>query len=142
MIKLNTIGAQLAQLDCVHAMTDVTGFGLLGHLREMMEASGTSAQVHFDQVPLLDSEAIHHYLSVGAIPGGTKRNFASYGDKISPLTDTQQHILCDPQTSGGLLVSVAASEVDTFLAFCDRFGERPSRVGTVLEEREKLVMVG
>lgn len=141
MIRLNKIGAQLATLDYVHAMTDVTGFGLLGHLREMMEASDTSAQVHFDQVPLLDAEAIHHYLAEGCVPGGTKRNWASYGDKIAALTDTQQHILCDPQTSGGLLVSVNAEQVDAFEACLAQLGEQAVRIGQVQEEGEKLVYV-
>lgn len=141
MIKLNKIGAQFATLDYVHAMTDVTGFGLLGHLREMMEASRTSAQIQFDQVPLLDADAIHYYLKEGCIPGGTKRNFASYGDKIAPLTDIQQHILCDPQTSGGLLLSVAVDQVEDFRNFCQKHGEQPIRVGVVREAAAKVVEV-
>ena len=86
-------------------MTDVTGFGLLGHLVEMAEGSGLSAVVDSHRVPRFDS--IAHYLAEGCIPGGTLRNHESYGHKISPLTADQKHLLCDPQTSGGLLVAVA-----------------------------------
>ncbi|MEL6657339.1 MAG: selenide, water dikinase SelD [Bacteroidota bacterium] len=141
MIKLNKIGVELAKLPYVHAMTDVTGFGLLGHLREMMEASKTSAQLNFTKVPLLDSEAIHHYLAEGCVPGGTNRNWASYGDKIAALTDQQRNILCDPQTSGGLLVSLPADKAEAFLAHCRQFGEQPALLGAVIEGGDKLVYV-
>lgn len=107
MCKLNTLGPALAAIEGVSAMTDVTGFGLLGHLIEMCEGSGLSAQLQFEQIPLL--EQVMGYLEAGAIPGGTLRNFDSYGDKVGPLSDNQRAILCDPQTSGGLLVAVDAA---------------------------------
>ncbi|WP_294768324.1 selenide, water dikinase SelD [uncultured Rhodoferax sp.] len=105
MCKLNTPGSRFGKLAGVTAMTDVTGFGLLGHLVEMAEGSGLSAVVDSHRVPRFDS--IAHYLAEGCIPGGTLRNHESYGHKISPLTADQKHLLCDPQTSGGLLVAVA-----------------------------------
>lgn len=104
MVKLNSIGEQLGKLDYVRAMTDVTGFGLLGHLAEMCEGSGLHAVIDFDKVPAI--AGIDEYLNQGSIPGGTNRNWASYGHKISQLTERQKHILADPQTSGGLLVAV------------------------------------
>lgn len=86
-------------------MTDVTGFGLLGHLVELAEGSGLTAHLRYDAVPRLPS--VDHYLAEGCIPGGTLRNFDSYGHKIGALTEDQKHLLCDPQTSGGLLVAVS-----------------------------------
>lgn len=110
MCELNRVGIPLSDQTCVHAMTDVTGFGLLGHLSEICEGSNLSAELTFSDVPLLDG--IEEYIALGAIPGGSHRNFESYGDKISALSDLQRTILCDPQTSGGLLISVGPDQVD------------------------------
>ena len=104
MVQLNRIGADIAKLDGVSAMTDVTGFGLLGHLLEMCEGSGLDAELYSHAVPVLPY--VQDYIAKGCIPGGSGRNFASYGAKISPLTAQQQALLCDPQTSGGLLVAL------------------------------------
>ncbi len=104
MVKLNKIGEQLGKLPYVKAMTDVTGFGLLGHLSEMCEGSSLQAVIEFDKVPQID--ILDQYLDQNSIPGGTNRNWASYGHKIGKLTYRQKHILADPQTSGGLLVAV------------------------------------
>ena len=112
MTTLNKIGAELGHQQWVHALTDVTGFGLLGHLSEMAEGSGLSARLNFKNVPVLD--AVQKYLDAGCIPGGTNRNWKSYGDQISPLTDSEKLILADPQTSGGLLVAVAPDHVENF----------------------------
>ena len=104
MCQLNTIGSVLSKDPAVTAMTDVTGFGLLGHLTEMCEGSNLSATIQSSSVPRLD--AVDYYLQQGAIPGGTDRNFASYGHKIAPIDDSSRQLLCDPQTSGGLLLAV------------------------------------
>jgi selenide,water dikinase len=114
MVKLNSIGEKLGRLDYVRAMTDVTGFGLLGHLSEMCEGSGLQATIEFDKVPTID--VIGEYLEQVSIPGGTKRNWASYGSKIGTLTEDQKHILADPQTSGGLLVAVEPGHEQEFEA--------------------------
>ena len=114
MCKLNKIGAQLGRLAGITAMTDVTGFGLLGHLLEVCQGSGVAAHVHFDQVPLLDP-VVEEYRRMGCVPGGGNRNFDSYGQHVSMLTEQQQQILCDPQTSGGLLVAVMPDVIDAFL---------------------------
>lgn len=116
MKRLNSIGEVIGTIEYVEAMTDVTGFGLLGHLSEMCEASaGVSAVVEFDKVPLLDKNALDFYLNEGCIPGGTVRNFDSYGHKIGTMTDYQRNILCDPQTSGGLLVAVKSEYANDFV---------------------------
>ncbi|WP_300599944.1 selenide, water dikinase SelD [Niabella sp.] len=114
MTTLNKPGELLGGLEAVKAMTDVTGFGLLGHLAEMCAGSGVSAVVEFDKVPVIPGIAA--YLDQGAVPGGTRRNWASYGQQIGPLTERQQQILADPQTSGGLLVAVSADGTDRFEA--------------------------
>lgn len=106
MTALNSIGIALSAIEGVHAMTDVTGFGLLGHLSEMCEASGLSAKLDYDAVPVLDA-AVMVYLKAGAVPGGTKRNLRSYGQHLGEMNEEQRYLLADPQTSGGLLVAVA-----------------------------------
>lgn len=104
MKRLNDIGADFGKIPQVHAMTDVTGFGLLGHLTEMCEASHLRADIHFNQIPIIPESKI--YWPQGCVPGGTNRNFRSYGHKIKQLSEEQKILLCDPQTSGGLLVAV------------------------------------
>ena len=112
MTTLNQIGSRLSKLPGVKAMTDVTGFGLLGHLTEMCEGSGVSATLDSTKVPRLPNT--DHYIAEDCTPGGTDRNFESYGHKVSPLADAQRDLLCDPQTSGGLLVAVAPDGLDAF----------------------------
>lgn len=111
MMRLNSIGEALGKMNEVHAMTDITGFGLLGHLVEMSEGSGLSAVIDFKNIPLI-TPGIADYIEAKAIPGGTHRNWDSYGNKIGPLSDFQKAILADPQTSGGLLIAVAESSAD------------------------------
>ncbi|RZK61898.1 MAG: selenide, water dikinase SelD, partial [Hymenobacter sp.] len=111
MRQLNKIGAELGQLPGVRAMTDVTGFGLLGHLAEVCEGSGVQAVIDYYRVPRLPEA--ERYLLQGAVPGGTVRNFQSYGHKVATLTDEQKFYLCDPQTSGGLLVCVEPGAGET-----------------------------
>lgn len=115
MKKLNRVGEVFGRLPYVQAMTDVTGFGLLGHLGEMCDASNTSAVVHFDKVPTLDRTIIDHYLALGCVPGGTKRNWDSYGAPIAGAEGNVRSILADPQTSGGLLVAVQPENEQEFL---------------------------
>ena len=106
MTRLNRIGEALGRLEAVHAMTDVTGFGLLGHLLELCEGSGLAAKLDADRIPRLDG--VDYYLDRETVPGGTHRNWDSYGDRVGPLSERQRHLLCDPQTSGGLLVAADA----------------------------------
>jgi selenide,water dikinase len=131
MCTLNRIGAKLGPIDAVTAMTDVTGFGLAGHLSEICEGSGVRAIVDFDRIPLL--QHVSHYLELGCSPGGTDRNFASTEDKLGPATEFQQKILCDPQTSGGLLVIVDANGEDEFLAVAADDGLTLQSIGRIVE---------
>ncbi|MFZ4058263.1 MAG: selenide, water dikinase SelD [Ferruginibacter sp.] len=121
MMQLNKVGAALGQLPLVHAMTDVTGFALLGHLVEMAEGSGLSAALFFDKIPLITTDLID-YVQQKSVPGGTGRNWDSYGDKIAPLTAIQQAILADPQTSGGLLIAVDPQGVHAVKEILDAHG--------------------
>jgi len=114
MCQLNNIGAEFGKLSCVKAMTDVTGFGLMGHLSEICDASNVCATIDYQQVPKLPE--VENYLEMGCSPGGAKRNFESYGHKLASMDEMRQKILCDPQTSGGLLVAVSPEGVDDFLA--------------------------
>ena len=141
MTTLNKVGVVFGRQDYIHSMTDVTGFGLLGHLTEMCAASGTTAEIDFTQVPLLDREALDYYLAEQCIPGGTNRNWDSYGHHIAELSDRQRHLLADPQTSGGLLVAVAPDRADYFLDLARREGFDLPFIGHMTERREKLVYV-
>jgi selenide,water dikinase len=120
---LNRAGPELARLPGVHAMTDVTGFGLLGHLLEMCRGARRGARLQMAAVPLLE-----HVLSMaeaGCVTGASARNWASYGDeaRLAPrLAAAHQALLCDPQTSGGLLIACAAEVVPEALSILQRHG--------------------
>jgi selenide,water dikinase len=131
MCELNTVGPELGKIEGVTAITDVTGFGLLGHLSEMCEGSKLSARIHFDQI--LQLEAAEMYRQQGCIPGGTNRNFDSYGSKIGEMTEAQKQILCDPQTSGGLLVAVSLDAEADVLEIARNRGLSFANIGVLTE---------
>jgi selenide,water dikinase len=123
--KLNTPGPKLAQLEAVHALTDVTGFGLLGHLLEVCKGSNVAATIHWARVPLLPGAV--ELARAGYKTGASGRNWAGYG-KLVDLGrhgDTEHALLTDPQTSGGLLVACAPEAVDEVLELfrADGFGQ-------------------
>lgn len=129
MMQLNRIGFDLGQLTAVRAMTDVTGFGLLGHLSEVCEGSNLTAEVEFSAVPLIPEAEL--YRAQKAIPGGTVRNWDSYGHKIGTITDEQRAWLCDPQTSGGLLVCVEPAGRAEVQAVFEQYGLALEPFGTL-----------
>jgi selenide,water dikinase len=109
---LNTAGAALAEIDGVHAMTDVTGFGLAGHLLEICRGSGLMARIAMECLPVI-AEAAEH-LRAGVVTGASARNWASYGASLemaSELSEWHQKLVTDPQTSGGLLIACAPGAV-------------------------------
>ena len=114
LTQLNSIGEQLGKIKGVHAMTDITGFGLFGHLIEMAEGSGLSAMIEYSKVPII--EAAREYLSQKIMPDATYRNWNSYSNKVAfaPGVNVMEafNILPDPQTNGGLLIAVAESSAD------------------------------
>ncbi len=131
MTRLNNIGAAFAKLSGITAMTDVTGFGLMGHLKEVCEGSGVCATIDYAAVPKLS--AVEDYLAQGCSPGGAQRNYDSYGHRIGTMTETQKQLLCDPQTSGGLLVAVRPDSETEFLEVASMHGLELTRIGMLTE---------
>lgn len=127
MCQLNKPGADFADIAGVTAMTDVTGFGLLGHLSEICQGSGLQATIWFDQIPKLPD--VESYISEGCVPGGTGRNFESYGHLVGEMTDLQRKLLCDPQTSGGLLLAVLPEAEAQIQDVANRFGLTLTAIG-------------
>ena len=139
MLTLNKLGAEFGKLPYVNAMTDVTGFGLLGHLCEVCEGSGLSAEIEFSKVPKFDF--LDSYIQQKSMPGGTQRNWDSYGKKIGSIGDLQRVILADPQTSGGLLVSVEAERSSEFELFASTKGHELKSFGKLVTMNENVIRV-
>jgi selenide, water dikinase len=131
--RLNRAGPDLAKVPGVHGMTDVTGFGLLGHLLEMCRGAQLTAHVRMSGVPLLDN--VIALAERGFVTGASGRNWASYGDSVqlaAGVTGAQQALLCDPQTSGGLLVACAQDAVGEVMTTFERYGlEGAAVIGTM-----------
>jgi selenide,water dikinase len=139
MLTLNSLGASIGELPYASAMTDVTGFGLLGHLCEMCEGSGLSAEIEFSKVPKFDF--LETYIQQKSMPGGTTRNLESYGHKISSLTDEQKAILADPQTSGGLLIAIDQDKAEMFEAFMRTKGLPSKPLGKLVARQAEIIRV-
>ena len=133
MCQMNLVGSEFSNIEGVTAMTDVTGFGLLGHLAEICEGSNLNAEVDFANVKTLDG--VYDYIAQGCIPGGTNRNFDSYGHKIVAITDLQKAVLCDPQTSGGLLIAVKPEAENEVFTVAQKAGVELSPVGKLIERQ-------
>ena len=142
MMQLNKVGETLSKLKGVTAMTDVTGFGLLGHLVEMAEGSGLSAVIDFNKLPVITND-IKNYVDQKSVPGGTNRNWDSYGEKISILSNFQKSILADPQTSGGLLIAVDINAVADVQEILKQNGLEKfiNPIGNFIAQHEKRVIV-
>ncbi len=139
MTQLNSAGSDFGKLETVTAMTDITGFGLLGHLIEVCEGSGLSAEIFYHEVPL-----IHHvdaYVAKMIYPDNTMRNWSSYQDKVDRIGSSSLLTLCDPQTSGGLLVSVRKSGKEAFEKILKEMGMPVHRIGNMIPKMEKAVYV-
>ncbi|MEO8485341.1 MAG: selenide, water dikinase SelD [Betaproteobacteria bacterium] len=140
--KLNTPGIALGAMPGVHALTDVTGFGLAGHLLEMCRASGVGAIVDLARVPLLPGAA--DLARAGFRTGASARNWAGYGSDVAlDLSDVElaRTLVTDPQTSGGLLVACAASESDAILALFRREGfDDAADIGAVVAGAPRIVV--
>ena len=139
MVILNDVGLALSSIEAVTALTDVTGFGLMGHLLEVCEGSNVSAVLQYHKIPVFDE--IHGYLDQKCVPGGTLRNWDSYGHKLTIEDERQRHILCDPQTSGGLLIAVqkeAALEVESILKSKGLYAEC---IGELIQRDKSLVRI-
>lgn len=139
MLTLNKAGEKMGTMAYVHALTDVTGFGLLGHLTEMCEGSKLTAELHFEQVPRFSF--LDDYIAQKSMPGGTQRNWDSYGHKVGKISDYQRAILADPQTSGGLLVSVAYDKTEEFKTQMLAQGLDLQPIGRMVQRRARMVEV-
>ncbi len=123
MSTLNRAAAEAVDPFGVHALTDITGFGLLGHLRNMTSASHVTAHIRFDRVPIIP--AAREYVAAGLAPGGTRANWSFLADWVeydADITKDEQFLLCDAQTSGGLLAAVPAKDADAVVAALQKAG--------------------
>ena len=135
MCALNDIGAKLSDLKGINAVTDVTGFGLAGHLLEVCKGSKVSAEIYFDKLPLLPN--ILKYIKNDCVPGGAVRNFESYGRYLGDLSEIEKSVICDPQTSGGLLVSVSNEGLKDFLDLLKSNALDLQPIGKILDYSDK-----
>ncbi|MGZ4038306.1 MAG: selenide, water dikinase SelD, partial [Bacteroidia bacterium] len=138
LTTLNSLGAELGRLPYVTAMTDVTGFGLAGHLLEMLNGTNFSAQVGKKSIPVFKN--FDYYAKQFVYPDNTTRNLTAYNAEISGMNDLDFILFCDPQTSGGLLFTVKAANADEFeKAFA---GRSVHRIGSVVKQQEKRIVIG
>ena len=140
--RLNTPGPELARLAGVHAMTDVTGFGLAGHALEMARGSGCRLRIDWAAVPLL--EGARDLAAAGFVTGASGRNWASYGKDVVFSRDMamiDQALLCDPQTSGGLLVACSEASAPGVLDIFRRHGFDAAEIGSTVEGEAGLTVV-
>ncbi|WP_461636576.1 selenide, water dikinase SelD [Labilibaculum euxinus] len=131
MCTLNKAGIVFGEQTYIKSMTDVTGFGLLGHLGEICEGSNVNAEIDYTAVPKI--EGVEELIKQGCTPGGTRRNWASYGHLIGAISEDQKSLLCDPQTSGGLLVAVDDNHINEFVALAKSEGFDLNPIGKMIE---------
>ncbi|TDK46617.1 selenide, water dikinase SelD [Algoriphagus formosus] len=137
--QLNKIGAVLGNHEEVHAMTDVTGFGLLGHLIEMAEGAGLSAELAIGQLPLI--EGIQDYIDQFIFPDNTYRNWNAYNTKTEGVKGMDLVKLCDPQTSGGLLIAVSPENQTWFEDTLKQANQEAWQIGSFTPKQEFTVKV-
>jgi len=143
LTQLNKVGKELAQISGVTAMTDVTGFGLAGHLIEMVEGSGNSAELYYRQLPVMDG--VRQYLAQRIVPDATYRNWNGYGDKISFAPDVNVmeafSLLPDPQTNGGLLIAVSPDSINEVTNLLKKNALFATSIGQITPRSEKIINV-
>ena len=152
MTQLNKIGEELGKIKGVTAMTDVTGFGFLGHLIEMTEGSGLSAEVYYDKIPV--TNGVREYISQRIFPDATTRNWSSYGEKVKfekarPDDPVGRGVnvmeaftlLPDPQTNGGLLIAVNTNFIDEVKHLLERNSIGAEQIGTFIQTGEKSIFI-
>lgn len=135
MCTLNIFGAELGKHDYVHALTDVTGFALLGHLIEMCEGANLSAEIEYARVPLMDG--VKDLAAKFVYADNTMRNWKSYESKVEGIGSESLLTLCDPQTSGGLLIAVDANSCNTFNELAKANGVTTWQIGRFTDRKEK-----
>lgn len=103
LVQLNKQGSDFGTMEQIHAMTDITGFGLLGHLHEMCKGSGLAAVIYYDRIPLLPG--VKEFAAQFVYPDGTMRNWSAYASEVDGISGESLLVLSDPQTNGGLLIA-------------------------------------
>jgi selenide, water dikinase len=139
MVQLNSLGYEFGKLHYVKSMTDITGFGLLGHLIEMCEASKLSAVIEYSKIPLLKN--ISHYVSKLIYPDITFRNWKSYEQKVNGIWAESLLTLCDPQTNGGLLLAIENGFENEFEEFSKKSGYLLKPFGEIIEKTEHSIII-
>lgn len=139
MTRLNIIGQEFAKIQGITAMTDVTGFGLIGHLSEMCEGSKLTAIINYDKIPRFAD--VDEYIAQNCIPGGTIRNWESYNHKVKLKEENYKTILCDPQTSGGLLIAVDVMSINEVEKLLKEYDIEPQAIGYLTARSEVLIQV-
>ena len=142
MATLNKLAAEVLRNYTPHAVTDITGFGLLGHGKEMAEGSNVTFEIYTSEVPMLDGTI--ELAAKGVVPGGSKANHKWIADDVSyvDIDPNMELILCDAITSGGLLISINAKDGEKVLADLHKVGIRESKIiGQVVCQKEKAIYV-
>jgi selenide, water dikinase len=145
IIQLNKIGAELSKFEKLTAMTDVTGFGLAGHLLEMLGNNELSAEIYADKIPLLPN--LEYYMNKFIVPDATYRNWKAYHEQIDIKSNVNAaqmfHILPDPQTNGGLMFTVKLDGLDDIKAFlkANNLGDFIEPIGRMIGKTEKRIVV-
>src|ERR1035437_1119741 len=141
MMQLNKLGEKAGHLKGVTAMTDVTGFALLGHLIEMAEGSGLTAEITYSKIPLFDG--LEFYTSQKCMPGNTQKNWKSFETKVAGITEELIFTLCDPQTNGGLLIAVDLNSKSEFeqLLITEGYENFTEPIGVMKSKGEKVVTI-
>lgn len=139
MCTLNSIGERIADLEGIEAMTDITGFGLIGHLSEMCQGSDISAIIDAHIVPKLPR--VDYYIESGCIPGGTIKNYNSYAHNINEVSEPVRHLLCDAQTSGGLLIAVNKKYANKFESSVKDMGYDLKPIGYTTSRSDLLIRI-
>ncbi|MGZ3942871.1 MAG: selenide, water dikinase SelD, partial [Bacteroidia bacterium] len=137
MIALNTFGEVCAVENYVHAMTDITGFGLMGHLLEMLDKTGLSAEIENAKVQLLPGTET--YVKEYIYPDNTTRNYNAVKEKVNGMNGLEFMTLCDPQTSGGLLISVSEDQKSEFGKLLSENKQEAFVIGKIVKGKEKQV---
>ena len=143
MSTLNKLAAEIMLEVGVNAATDVTGFGLLGHLNELCEASSVSAKLNFSDLPFLPT--VKETAEQGIVPGGTKRNLKFVADKVAfadSISDVDKFLCADAQTSGGLLISLPSEKAEQYLSeFNEQSDIKAQIIGEIVEESSHSIFI-
>jgi len=141
MMQLNKSGEKFGQLSYVNAMTDVTGFGLLGHLIEVAEGANLTAEINYSKIPLIGG--LDFYTSQMCVPDNSFRNWSSYDPKVSGITGDSLLTLCDPQTNGGLLITIDSRNKEEFekLLVSEGLKEFSHPIGTMRSKTDKTISI-